>query len=129
MYKNFGTHPVGVEGNAPQPSPKWPVGGDQPRINVGSPTYPLDIAAALTADRKILSLAIINATEIEQPLALDIRDIRVRSSGKRWRLLDSQITAQLAKVANVAYLAKLCRTRPSSGANFWQYQITAGILS
>jgi alpha-N-arabinofuranosidase len=93
MYQNFGTHPVEVEGNSPQPLPKWPVGGDQPRINAGSPTYPLDIAAALTADRKSLTLGIVNATETEQPLLLNIRDIKVRSSGKRWRLTGPSLAA------------------------------------
>lgn len=93
MYQNFGTAPVEVAGNAPQPAPKWPVGGDQPRINAGSATYPLDIAAALTADRKSLTVGVVNATETEQPLLLDIRNIKLRSAGKRWRLTGRSLAA------------------------------------
>ena len=64
----WGSLPVAVSGNSPQPPPKYPVGGDQPRTNSGSPTYPLDMVAALTPDRKYLTLAVVNATESVQRL-------------------------------------------------------------
>ncbi|HKV38412.1 MAG TPA: alpha-N-arabinofuranosidase, partial [Blastocatellia bacterium] len=43
LYRDhFGTVPLEVGGNSPPPPPKYPVGGDQPRVNAGSPTYPVD---------------------------------------------------------------------------------------
>ncbi|HEX4270346.1 MAG TPA: hypothetical protein VHZ32_03135, partial [Rhizomicrobium sp.] len=36
MYgEHFGIFPIAVTGNSPQPAPKWPVGGDQPKVNAG----------------------------------------------------------------------------------------------
>lgn len=56
MYSNTfpGSIPVGVSGNSPQPEPKYPPAPDQPKASSGSPTYPLDVFAALTPDRKFL---------------------------------------------------------------------------
>ena len=45
LYRNhFGTIPVQVTGNSPQPKPLYPIGGDQPAVNAGSDTYPLDVS-------------------------------------------------------------------------------------
>ena len=42
MYRDhFGVIPVEVTGNSPQPKPFYPAGGDQPAVNPGSNTYPL----------------------------------------------------------------------------------------
>ena len=47
MYRDhFGTIPVEVTGDSPQPKPTFPAGGDQPAVNPGSDTYPLDVSAA-----------------------------------------------------------------------------------
>jgi alpha-N-arabinofuranosidase len=67
-----GEIPVAVTGNSPQPAPRFPIGGDQPRVNSGSPTYPLDVVALLTADGGTLVLRIVNATESVQVLHLKI---------------------------------------------------------
>jgi len=54
------------------PKPKYPIGGDQPKVSSGSPTYPLDVSAALTPDRRYLTVAVVNATERAQPLELNL---------------------------------------------------------
>jgi alpha-N-arabinofuranosidase len=47
LYRDrFGTIPVEVTGNSPQPKPKYPPGGEEPKVNAGSDTFPLDVAAA-----------------------------------------------------------------------------------
>jgi alpha-L-arabinofuranosidase len=84
--EHFGTLPVTVTGNSPQPEPKWPVGGDQPSVNAGSPTYPLDLVAALTADRKRLTLSVVNCTESSHPLDLNIHGIQVGGKSRLWQL-------------------------------------------
>ncbi|MES1254799.1 MAG: alpha-N-arabinofuranosidase, partial [Acidobacteriota bacterium] len=51
MYRrHFGTIPVEVTGNAPQHDVKGTPGVDKGKVSSGSDTYPLDAAAALTAD-------------------------------------------------------------------------------
>ena len=55
MYSNNfpGSIPLPVAGNSPQPDPKYPPAPDQPKTSSGSPTYPLDVIAALTPDRTV----------------------------------------------------------------------------
>ncbi len=79
LYRDhFGTLPVAVDGNSPVPAPLYPVGADQPKVNAGSPTYPVDVAAALSADGKFLTMAVVNATESTQTLALAIKGMTPR---------------------------------------------------
>jgi len=85
--------PVEVSGTSPVPGPKYPVGGDQPRINAGSPTYPVDVSAALTEDGKALTIAVINPTESVQELALDVKGIQLQPGGKSWRMWGPSLTS------------------------------------
>jgi alpha-N-arabinofuranosidase len=87
MYnQHFGDIPIAVSGNSPQPAPKWPVGGDQPQVNAGSPTYPLDISAALKDGGKVLTVAVVNATETVQQTSLELINFNARGKGRVWRL-------------------------------------------
>ena len=97
MYSNNfpGSIPVVVTGNSPQPAPKYPVGGDQPKTNSGSPTYPLDVVAALTADHKHLVVAVVNATESAQKLDLNVSGARLQGPTTLW-----QVTAGSLDAAN-----------------------------
>ena len=73
IYRDhFGTIPVEVSGNSPQPKPTDPPGGEQPVVNAGSDTFPLDVVAAWTEDRRALTVAVLNPTDVEQPLKLNI---------------------------------------------------------
>ncbi|WP_263379395.1 alpha-N-arabinofuranosidase [Granulicella paludicola] len=94
MYRDhFGVIPVEVSGNSPQPKPRFPAGGDQPAINPGSPTYPLDVSAALSVDRKTLAIAVLNPSDVEQSLHLDIHGAALASAGKLWRMAPNSIDA------------------------------------
>jgi alpha-N-arabinofuranosidase len=87
LYRDhFGTIPVTVTGNSPQPAPRYPPGGEQPKVNAGSPTYPLDVAAAWTADRTALTVAVINPTDSAQTLSLSFDGVRLAGGGTRWRM-------------------------------------------
>ena len=101
--QHFGTIPVAIDGNAPQPAPQYPIGGDQPKVNTGSATYPLDVSAALTADGKTLVLSVINATETEQQLELGISSFKPVQSGKCWKFSGKSIDSrnQLGKEPEV----------------------------
>lgn len=84
--KHFGTTPIVISGNSPQPAPKWPAGGDQPSVTSGSPTYPLDMSAALTGDGRTLTVAAVNATADVQNVEVDLAGFTPRGSGTLWRL-------------------------------------------
>jgi alpha-N-arabinofuranosidase len=63
LYRNhFGTVPVAVTGDA----------------------YPLDVAAAWTSDRKALTVAIVNPTEQEHELPVDLEGARLSGRGRLW---------------------------------------------
>ena len=94
MYRDqFGTLPVRVSGNSPQPAPKYPPYGDQPKTNAGSPTYPLDMVAALTEDHKFLTVAVVNATESEQKFDLSITGARLAGPPTVCRLTGTSVDA------------------------------------
>jgi alpha-N-arabinofuranosidase len=73
--------------------PTRPPYGDQPKTNSGSPTYPLDVAAALTGDRKYLTLAVVNATEQERPFTVSVQGMKVSGPGSAWQLTASELNA------------------------------------
>ena len=98
-FKLYGDHfvagsiPVALTGNSPQPAPQYPVGGDQPETNSGSPTYPLDMFAALTPDRKFLTLAVVNATDSEQKFDLGVTGAKLAGSPTLWQMTGKTLEA------------------------------------
>jgi alpha-L-arabinofuranosidase len=104
MYRDhFGTIPVEVSGDSPQPKPTFPAGGDQPAVNPGSDTYPLDLSAALSEDRKTLAIAVLNPSDSEQSIGIMIKGAKLASAGKLWRMAPDSIdaTVQLGKKPEV----------------------------
>lgn len=105
LYReHFGTLPVDVSGNSPQPAPKYPPYGDQPETSSGSPTYPLDMVAALTEDRKFLTIAVVNGTETAQKLDLSVTGLKLAGPSTLWQLTGNSLdtenhVGQPAKVA------------------------------
>ena len=96
MYSNHfvGAIPVALSGNSPQPAPKYPAGGeDQPQTSSGSPTYPLDMFAALTPDRKYLTVAVVNATEAEQKVDVNVSGVRVAGPSTLWQMTGGSLDA------------------------------------
>ena len=96
LYRDhMGTVPVAVDGNSPPlpPSRPGPGGAAQARPNAGSPTWPLDVSAALSADGKLLSIAIVNPTETAQDLDVTIQGVQLSGKGRMWRLAGPNLTA------------------------------------
>jgi alpha-N-arabinofuranosidase len=52
---------------------KGTVGVDRPEVSSGSDTYPLDVVAAVTEDRKMVTVAVVNPTETVQHMNLDFK--------------------------------------------------------
>ncbi len=103
---HFGSVPVEVGGNSPSPPPLYPVGADQPKVNAGSPTYPVDVAAALTSDGKSLTIAVINATESAQELNLSFKGIALSGRGKTWRMTGDSLNAATGLGRNEVRIAE-----------------------
>ena len=99
LFKLYGDHmgagllPVAAFGNSPQPPPKQHLVGDLPRTAAGSPTYPLDIVAALSPNRKYLSLAVVNATESVQALDLNVTGAKLAGPSMMWELTGKDLDA------------------------------------
>jgi alpha-N-arabinofuranosidase len=97
MYReHFGTIPVEVSGDSPQPKPIYPAGGDQPAVNPGSDTYPLDVGAALNDDHKTLTFAVLNPSDSEQQLRLAINGVKLANQGHLCRMAPSSVEATIA---------------------------------
>jgi alpha-N-arabinofuranosidase len=97
MYRDhFGTIPVEVTGDAPQPKPTFPAGGDQPAVNPGSDTYPLDVSAALSEDHKTLTIAVLNPSDSEQSINLTTKGTKLANAGKLWRMAPDSISATVS---------------------------------
>ncbi len=98
-----GSIPVALTGNSPQPAPQSPVGGDQPETSSGSPTFPLDMFAALTPDRKYLTLAVVNATDTERSFDLNVAGVRLEGQPTLWQIAgkDWQAADQVGQAPQV----------------------------
>jgi alpha-N-arabinofuranosidase len=95
IYRDhFGSIPVAVDGNSPPPKPTDPPGGEQPVVNAGSDTFPLDVAAAWTADHQALTVAVLNPTDVEQSLKLNFAGANLSGQGALWRLASSADNGQ-----------------------------------
>jgi alpha-N-arabinofuranosidase len=73
----------------------YPAGGDQPRVNPGSDTYPLDVSAALSDDRRTLTIAVLNPSDSEQSLTLSISGVRLSKQGHLWRMAPATVDATI----------------------------------
>jgi alpha-N-arabinofuranosidase len=91
--RHFGTIPLAVAGSSPQHDIKGTVGVDKSRIPSGSDTYPLDAVAALAADRKSLTLAIVNPTESAQQIDVALKGVAVQDTGRLWRIAAADLAA------------------------------------
>lgn len=100
VFKFYGEHfgtgvvPVAVGGQAPQPEPRFPVGFNHPKVNAGSPTYPLDVIAGLSPDGKSLRVGVVNATFAPQTVKLDLKALAVKGAGRKWVLSGASLDAQ-----------------------------------
>jgi alpha-N-arabinofuranosidase len=77
-----GALPVQLSGNSPQPmvsGTAWVDIGTKP---TGSPTYPLDVLAAFSGDRKKFILSVVNPTIEAQEFTPQISGVKLHGTGK-----------------------------------------------
>lgn len=99
LFKLYGDHlsvgsiPVALTGDSPQPVPTQHIVGDLPRSSAGSPTYPLDIFAALSPDHKFLTLSVVNATDTEQKFDLSVAGAQLSGTATLWQMTGKDLDA------------------------------------
>jgi len=87
LHDHFaGALPVAVNGNSPQHPIKGVVGIDTSARPSGSSTYPLDVFAALSADRKTLAISVVNPTETSQDCDLNLLGVQPAGAARLWQL-------------------------------------------
>jgi len=87
LHDHFaGALPVAVTGNSPQHPIKGTVWVDTSVRPSGSPTYPLDVFAALSADRKRLAISVVNPTESSQDCDLNLMGVQPGGAARLWQL-------------------------------------------
>jgi alpha-L-arabinofuranosidase len=98
LHDHFaGALPVAVSGNSPQHTIKGAAWVDLPAHSSGSPTWPLDIVAALSADRRKLAISVVNPTETTQECELNTTGVQPIGAVRLW-----QLTAPAAAPATTA---------------------------
>ena len=97
LYGRFaGALPVAVDGNSPQRAIKGTAGVDTSERPSGSPTYPLDVFAALSADRKRLAISIVNPAETAQECEWSLTGVQPAGGARLWQMTPAGIPASAA---------------------------------
>ncbi len=87
LHDHFtGALPVAVTGNSPQHAIKGALLVDLPAKPSGSPTWPLDVVGALSADRKKLEISIVNPTEKPQDCDLNLTGAEPAGAARLWQI-------------------------------------------
>jgi alpha-N-arabinofuranosidase len=85
--------PLALDGDSPQqlvPGTPFVDRGTKP---TGSPTYPLDILAAFSADRKKFLLSVINPSEEGHSVALKLGGIKLQLQGKLYQIAPPSVNS------------------------------------
>jgi alpha-N-arabinofuranosidase len=87
MHTHFGgARPVAVGGNSPQPLVPGTAFVDRGPKPTGSPTYPLDVLGAFSADGKKFLLSVVNPSEAAHDLTPTITGLRLRGAGRLYQI-------------------------------------------
>jgi alpha-N-arabinofuranosidase len=109
LYRHhFGTIPIAVTGNAPQLAVKGTVGVDKPAVSSGSDTYPLDVVAALSANRQSVTVAVVNPTETAQKINVTFDHVSLQNKARKWEVAVSNL--QTRNVAGQEPKVKIVET-------------------
>jgi alpha-L-arabinofuranosidase len=94
MANHFaGALPVTVGGNSPQQAVRGTPWVDIPKVPIGSPTYPLDVTAALSSDGKKFIFSVVNPTEEKQELSPKVTGLKLRGPGKLFQIAPPSLTS------------------------------------
>ena len=85
--------PIAVDGDSPQQQVRGTNFVDKGPTPTGSPTYPLDVVAAFSSDRKRLLLSVVNPTEERHTLAPKISGVKLREPGKLYQIAPPSVNS------------------------------------
>jgi alpha-N-arabinofuranosidase len=108
--------PIAVNGDSPQqqvPGTNWVDKGPTP---TGSPTYPLDILAAFSSDRRKFLISVVNPTEGSHSFAPRINGVRLRDEGKLYQIAPPSLnsTNEASKAPEVKIVETAINSLPDS---------------
>ena len=66
---------------------------DIPPDPIGSPTFPLDVTAAISSDKKKLVISVANPTEEKQEFTPQINGVTLRGPGKLFQIAPPSLTS------------------------------------
>ena len=94
MQTNFlNAYPIAVEGDSPQQLLPGTALVDRGTKPTGSPTYPLDILAAFTSDRKKFLISVVNPTEVGHSFTPKISGVKLRDQGKLYQIAPPDLSS------------------------------------
>ena len=94
MANHFtGALPVDVSGNSPQRPMRGTSMVDMGSKPTGSATYPLDVVAAISSDKKKFLLSVVNPTESAQEFSPQIAGVKLQGTGKLWQIAAASVNA------------------------------------
>jgi alpha-L-arabinofuranosidase len=94
LYReHFGIIPLTITGNIPQKEVKGVILVDKPEKSSGSDTYPLDVMAAFSSDRKKLTFSIINPTFDNQEIDISFSAVSLKDGYDFYRIQSPSIRA------------------------------------
>jgi alpha-L-arabinofuranosidase len=119
LHDHFaGALPVAVTGSSPQHPIKGTVGVDTSQNPSGSATYPVDVSAALSADRRKLAVSVVNPAESPQECDLNITGVKTGGPAKLWQVTSPANMAELSLPQPPVRI-----TVPPSSVNVYEFEV------
>lgn len=94
MQTNFlNAFPIAVDGDSPQQLVPGTAFVDRGTKPTGSPTFPLDVLAAFSGDRKKFLISVVNPTEEGHSFTPKISGIKLRGQGKLYQIAPPSVNS------------------------------------
>jgi alpha-N-arabinofuranosidase len=85
--------PIAVDGDSPQQLVPGAPFVDRGTKTTGSPTYPLDVLAAFSSDRKKFLISVVNPTEEGHSFMPKISGVKLRAQGKLYQIAPPSVNS------------------------------------
>jgi alpha-N-arabinofuranosidase len=85
--------PLAIDGDSPQQQVPGTPFVDKGPNTTGSPTYPLDVLAALSSNRKKLLISVVNPTEESHGLSTKIMSVRLSGPGNLYQIAPPSVNS------------------------------------
>jgi alpha-N-arabinofuranosidase len=94
MQTNFlNAFPIAVDGDSPQQLVPGTAFVDRGTKPTGSPTYPLDVLAAFSGDRKKFLISVVNPTEEGHSFTPKISGVKLRGQGRLYQIAPPSVNS------------------------------------